>query len=79
MLISSPNMYLLSLNTRQRNLTNIITFNTMQFTLNYFHVLSHYFCIKQNTKNSLSLMVLTTFLLIPFAFLFTLPFTLNKE
>ena len=51
----------------------------MQFTLNYFHVLSHYFCFKQNTKNSLFLMVLTTFLLIPFAFLFTLPFTLNKE
>ena len=42
--------YHLIIKTRQLNLTNIISSNSMQFTLNSFQVMSHYFCIKQSTK-----------------------------
>ena len=44
----SPDMYLLSSKKRERNLTNIISSNSMQFTVNSFRVMSHYFFIKQN-------------------------------
>ena len=43
---------------------NIISTNTMQFTLNSFHIMPHYFSIKQNINNFFMVLF---FLFTPFA------------
>ena len=52
--------------TRQRNFTNIISSNFMQFTLNCFHFLRNQIFIKQNKTTCF--MFLIKFLLITSAF-----------
>ena len=53
--------------TRQRNFTNVISFNSMQFTLNSFHFISYNFLLKK-ILIYFSFLLLLTFVLIPFAF-----------
>ena len=63
----------------QINFINIISSNSMQFTLNSFHFMSYFFFIKQSIKKLFMSFSLKTFLLTAFAFLIFSPSTSIKE